>query len=312
MKQIRYRIEYGILVAMLAFLGLMTPEKSSGFAGKIGRKFGPKLSASKKALTHLKIALPGKTDAEYQTIITGMWDNLARVIAEYQHLEYFAPDVELAGIDHLKGALEKHGHVILFSGHIANWEMMAPCLLRYNMPVDLVYRAPNNPWSDKLLNRYRTLNGKLRTLPKSKTGTRHLVESLKQKRSIALLIDQKYNEGIEAPFFGKPAMTSTAFVVLAQKFDCGLVPFRVERMPEGHFRLSFYPPLAVVNDDNTPRAAADVIAEAHELLESWIKERPEQWLWQHRRWGNDPLQPKKKPNRKNSQPRTTEPAPPAA
>lgn len=312
MKQIRYRIEYGILLAMLGFLGLMTPEQSSNFAGKIGRKFGPKLKASKRALTHLKSTLPGKTDAEYQGIISGMWDNLARIIAEYPHLEYFAPDVELIGIDHLKSALEKHGHVILFSGHIANWEMMAPSLFRYQMPIDLVYRAPNNPWSDKILNHYRTLGGKLRTLPKSKTGTRHLVESLKEKRSIAILIDQKYNEGIEVPFFGKPAMTSTAFVTLAQKFGCGLVPFRVERMPEGHFRLSFFEPFKVMDSENQPRPAEDVIAEAHALLESWIKERPEQWLWQHRRWGNNAPKSGRMVNRKSSQPQPTEPLPPAA
>lgn len=284
MKKIRYFLEYVALTILMGVFHMMSPEQASAFAGKIGRGIGPRLAASRKAMANLKMALPGKSESEYQAIIAGMWDNMARVIAEYQSLETIAANAEVTGLEYLKDALEKHGQVIVFSGHIANWEIMAPALLRQGIATDLVYRAPNNPWSDKMLDRYRSLKGKLRTLPKSKRGTRRLVESLKEGRSVGILIDQKYNEGLEIPFFARPAMTSPAFVQLAQKYNCGLVPFRVERLDGTRFRLTLYPAMKIADDRGEPLPVEQVMMDAHHLLESWIRERPEQWLWLHRRW----------------------------
>jgi KDO2-lipid IV(A) lauroyltransferase len=283
-QEYRYRLEYALLVSFMGFLSLMAMEQASQLSGWLARKVGPRLGINRVALKNLKMALPGRTDKEYEDILTRMWDNLGRMIAEYTDLEYFVPDIELVGVENLKRALEANRQAIIFSGHIGNWEIMAPTLLSYGIPVDLVYRAPNNPWVDKLLNRYRSLEGKLRTMPKSIRGTRQLVESVKIGRSVGILIDQKYNEGLPMPFFGHPAMTSPAFVQLAQKFDCPLVPFRVERIEKTQFRLSFYPPLQLYNENDADRPVKDVIAEAHALLESWIAERPDQWLWMHRRW----------------------------
>jgi len=285
MKKIRYFFEYIALAVLMGFFRLLSPDRASAIAGKIGRTIGPRLAASRKAIANMKAALPGKTEDECKTVIAGMWDNMARVIAEYPNLEALSSKTEIAGLVYLKKALEENGQVIVFSGHLANWEIMAPCLLRQGIATDLVYRAPNNPWSDKMLDRYRSLRGKLRTLPKSKKGTRRLVESIKEGRSIGILIDQKYNEGLEIPFFGRPAMTSPAFVQLAQKFNCGLVPFRVERVQGTQFRLSFFPAMKIFDAQSAPLPVEQVMIEAHQLLESWIIERPEEWLWLHRRWG---------------------------
>jgi KDO2-lipid IV(A) lauroyltransferase len=285
-KQCLYVLEFIPLALLLSFFYLLPPEMASRIGGGLGRKFGPKFAKSRKAIAHLKMALPGRTDAEYKAIVAGMWDNLARIFAEYPSLSYFAPRVEMVGIEHLKGAFDEYGQVILFSGHIGNWEVMAPTLLEYGIELDLVYRAPNNPWADKVLDYFRSMNGKLVTIPKSKAGTRLLVERMRNNKSIGILIDQKYNEGIAAPFFGHPAMTSPAFVQLGQKFDCPVIPFRVERVEEINFRLSFFEPLRLFDEEGVSRPADALVAEAHALLEGWIRERPEQWLWLHRRWIN--------------------------
>lgn len=285
MKIIKHNFEYALLIMMIGVFAALDPKKSSDLAGKIGRAIGPKLGASKIAMSNLKMALPGKSDGAYKDIISGMWDNFARIISEYQYLETFPAHVEIAGIEHLKSSLESKGQVILFSGHLGNWEIMAATLMFFNVPVDLVYRAPNNPKADRLLNKYRSLHGKLFTIPKSRSGTRKLVERLNAGSSAGILIDQKYNEGIEAPFFGHSAMTSPAFIQLGQKNDIPVVPFRVERLDGIKFRLSFYPALTLKTATGENRPQLDVIADAHALLEQWIVERPEQWLWMHRRWG---------------------------
>lgn len=284
LKRIRYALEFiplGLLIGIFFALG---PDTASNFAGWLGRKFGPKFAKTRKAITHLKMALPGKTDDEYKKIAAGMWDNLARIFAEYPHLNHHAIRMEIIGIEHLKTAFDDYGQAILFSGHIGNWELMAPALLEYGIELDLVYRAPNNPYADRTLDYFRSMNGRLVTIPKSKAGTRLLVERLRENKSIGILIDQKYNEGIAAPFLGHPAMTSPAFIQLGQKFDCPVIPFRVERLENTRFRMSFYEPLRLFDAEGISRPAEELVAEAHTLLEAWIKERPEQWLWIHRRW----------------------------
>ena len=107
-----------------------------------------------------------------------------------------------------------------------------------------------------------------------------MVETLRDGGALGILIDQKYNEGLAIPFFGRPAMTSPAFVQMAQKTNCPLIPVRGERLPGAHFRVTIYPPLNI-----TEQGVEDAIAQAHMLLEEWISERPGQWLWLHRRWG---------------------------
>lgn len=279
MKKIRYAMEAVALYAAFALFSILGVEKASALGGWLGRTAGPRLAASRKALANLRGALPGKTDSEYAAIVAGMWDNLGRVIAEYPHLQTIARDrTEMAGMEHLPAA--KDSPCVFFSGHLANWEV-APgaASLKTGFHADLVYREPNNPYTARLLARCRGWGGHFTMLPKSRTGTRGMVDALQEGRPLMMLIDQKYNEGLAVPFMGRPAMTSDAFVRFARKFSCPLIPYRVERLGGPRFRVTFFPPMAA---DDGP--VETVIADAHALLENWIAERPEQWLWLHRRW----------------------------
>ena len=292
MKKIRYIIEAALLYMLFFFFRVMPLDAASACGGWLGRNIGPHLSASRKALKNLHAALPGKTDAEYTAIIEGMWDNLGRTIAEYPHLDKIGRNrticinreaLQKLSSDNLPG--------VLFTGHLANWEVSATGLLHQGgLPVDIVYRTPNNPWVAELLDRARSLNHRLPTIPKSRSSVRAMIQTMQQGRHIGMLIDQKYNEGIAVPFFGIPAMTSPAFVQLCQKFKCPLVPGRIERLNGARFRMTIYEPLKLFDDNGTPLPVEAVIAVAHAHLESWIREKPEQWLWLHRRWDPAALQ----------------------
>ena len=280
-KKLSYALEAaGLYLAFLVFYLLPAPV-ASNLGGLIGRNVGPRLATSRKALHNLRQSLPGKTDDEYAQIIRDMWDNLGRVIAEYPHLETIARKyTEMVGGEYFD-ELGPGAPCVLFSGHLSNWEMCSTiAYVHRKFAVELVYRAPNNPWVDHLLHKCRTLGRQLTAIPKSRTGVRNMVRALQEGNHLGILIDQKYNEGIAVPFFGRPAMTSPAFVQLAQKFDCPLFPARCERLGGCRFRLTIFPPMPV-----SGRAVEDVMAEAHSLLELWIKEHPGQWLWLHRRWG---------------------------
>jgi KDO2-lipid IV(A) lauroyltransferase len=147
-----------------------------------------------------------------------------------------------------------------------------------------VYRAPNNDYVDARLRKYRTQDGEMMTFPKSRQGMKGMVKALKDGEHLGLLFDQKYNEGVDAEFFGMKARTGTAFIELAQKFDCPLVPVRCIRDYGTDFTIEVCDPIQTQNRD-----VMDILEECHALLEQWILEYPEQWLWLHRRWREEDL-----------------------
>lgn len=288
MKKIRYAFEGLFFGLMLFIFSALSARKASQLGGWIGKTLGPRLAASRKAYRHLNHALPNLPKDQQDAIIAGMWENLGKVMAEYPHLDYIARNnVEIIGLDKLKALRDDGKAAIMFGSHIGNWEIASPAFYTQNLYVDLVYRAPNNPWADKMLDRMRSIKGRFKTYPKSTAGTRNLVKALKDNRHIGILIDQKYNEGLPADFFGTPAMTSPAFVQLAQKFNCPLVPIDIKRIGLNNFTITVNDEIPVFTQNGTKRPVEDVIAQAHKHLESLIEKNPSQWLWLHRRWGKN-------------------------
>jgi KDO2-lipid IV(A) lauroyltransferase len=99
-----------------------------------------------------------------------------------------------------------------------------------------------------------------------------------------MLADQKMNDGIPVPFFGRPAMTASALAVLALRFDCDVLPARVERLGGAHFRLTVFPPLPLPRSGDHHADVAALMAQVNQTLEEWIRDRPGEWFWLHRRW----------------------------
>jgi len=278
MKKLRYLFEALVVFLLFTVFRILSPHAASNLGGFIGRTLGPLLSASRKARRHIELSLH-TIPSDTNRIVTGMWENLGRVFAEYPHLHKLSVDhSSLAGLEYLKDMATNKAPAIFFSAHIANWEMSAPTLRKHHVDVDLIYRPPNNPYVENILQRCRSIEGSLQTYPKSSQGMRQVMSALKQGRRSGILIDQLYNLGVAADFFGRPAMTSTAFIQLAKKFKCPLIPVHVERLEGAQFRVIFHPPLDLTKDDDV------LLREAHDILEGWISARPEQWLWLHRRW----------------------------
>jgi KDO2-lipid IV(A) lauroyltransferase len=280
MKTTRYLFEAAVVYILMTIFKILPAERASALGGWIGRNVAYRFSVTRKAKRHIEKSL--HTNAiETDRIAKGMWDNLGRLFAEYPHLpELCLTRSELVGVENL-GDLPTTPNVpaIFFSGHLANWEIVAPCMRQQNIDGDLIYRPPNNAYVKKLLDQCRSMDGTLRTYPKSHQGMRQVARALKDGRRIGILIDQKYNTGVEVPFFGQPAMTSLAFIQLAKRFKCPLIPVQVERLDNtAKFRVTIHKPMDLSKDDNT------LITEAHDLLESWIKSTPEHWLWLHKRW----------------------------
>lgn len=272
--------EYAALRTTLGAFSLLGLDRASRVGGALFGAIGPRMGISRVARRNIERALPHYTPEQIDAVIAGMWNNLGRIVAEYPFLERIGRErVSITNPELLPQAVRDGGAAIFASGHIANWEIMPMRMLQENIFVNPVYRAPNNPYVDALLLKYRSAHGQLRSFGKSRKGLTQCLRAIQKNEAIGMLIDQKMNTGIEAKFFGHPAMTSTAFVELSRKTAVPLIPGRIVRNNGANFTITLYPPLVVEG-----RETRDVVADMHGYLEEWIKDKPEQWLWIHRRW----------------------------
>ncbi len=260
---------------------------SSATTGAMARWIGPRLGISRRARRNLRAAMPELSAAEIDRIVRGMWDNLGRVGAEYAHLRrirVFAPGgrVEVHGLEHLDRAIAAGRRVILFSGHIGNWEIAALAAAQYGIPIAQIYRAPNNPLVDRMVARLRGDRGEF--IAKGAVGSRRVVAALRAGAHLTLLVDQKLNDGIPVPFFGRDAMTAPALALLALRYECEILPVRVERLGGARFRLTVHPALPLPDSGDRAADVAALMRQVNTTLETWIRERPEQWFWLHNRW----------------------------
>lgn len=284
-KRLRYAAETAGVLAAYALFRVLPVDTASAVGGWLGRKVGPRLGLSRRARRNLALAMPELAPDTVERIVSEMWDNLGRFAGEMPHIANLdcseaGGRVEIIGLEHVRGAAAEAGGCIFFSGHIGNWELLPIAARRHGIDLDAVYRAANNPWIDRLVRNVRV--GRLH--PKGAKGARLAVAGLKARRPLALLVDQKMNDGIAIPFFGHPAMTAPAVVDLARKFKLPAYPARVERLDGAHFRITVFPPLRFEAGPDRHADLAEGMTRVNAILEGWIRARPGQWLWLHRRW----------------------------
>ena len=291
------RAEAGGAALFFAAMRALPIDAASALGGALARLIGPRLGISARARRNLAVALPELSAAEIERVIRGMWDNLGRVAAEYPHLRRVRVfprgvlqkrlgRVATGGIEHLDRAIAAGRPVIIFGGHLGNWEIAALAAGQYgqdrSIDVAQIYRAANNKLVDRMIARFRGDQSEF--IPKGAIASRRALAALRRGAHLTLLVDQKLNDGIAVPFFGRKAMTAPALALLALHFDSAVLPARVERLEGAHFRLTIHPPLAVPKSGERAADVAALMGAVNQTLESWIRERPEQWFWLHRRW----------------------------
>jgi Kdo2-lipid IVA lauroyltransferase/acyltransferase len=274
--------------ACFRLLQTLSIDTSSAVGGAIARTIGPWIGVSRRARKNLRMVFPEKSDAEIEVLVREMWDNLGRTAAEYPHLQtmlatYADGRIELRGMEHVERGLARGTSIIFFSGHFGNWEMPTVASRHKGVPLNLVYRPANNEAVEKIFQEGR--GGIAESLlPKGPEGARALLQCLRAHRHLGMLLDQKMSDGIEVPFFGRPAMTAGALASLAQKFDCSVIPVQIERRKGAHFRLTFHPALDIPDSGDRKADAIAVMTRVNQYFEAWIRQNPGQWLWLHRRW----------------------------
>ena len=288
-KRLRYFAEYLLVRALFGLFAALPLDRASGLGGWLGRRIGPRLKLNRRAAVHLAMAMPELDAAARARILGRMWDHLGRVFAEYPHLGEFEPYDD--GDDHLVvqnaeiiETLRDDGiGCIFFTGHIGNWELGLLGATRRGMTLGQLYRPANNARVDRLIMAARApVGGSYQ--PKSGRGLRSLMAMLKRGDHLAIMADQRYNEGIAVPFFGHDAMTAPTIAELALRYRVPVIPARIVRLHGAHFRLEFEEPLPLPDSGDKQADVLALMTTINARFEAWIREYPEQWLWVHRRW----------------------------
>jgi KDO2-lipid IV(A) lauroyltransferase len=283
MRDLAWRLEAAAVWLVYRLFRLLPVDTASAVGGWLGRAIGPHLPVSRRARDNLRRALP---ERDALPIICAMWEHLGRCAGEFPHADLFRDDprrLTIDGFEHLAALRDGRHPALLFSGHIGNWELSYALGERAGLRVNPVYRAPDNPHLRWLFeSRVRTSNIEL--IPKGAAGARQTIRLLSKGELVAMFVDQKMNDGIAVPFFGRPAMTAPALATLALKYRRPVIPFRVVRLKGAYFRAEVLPPLRFADSGDRAEDIRRAMTEVNLLLEGWIRQYPEQWLWLHRRW----------------------------
>ncbi len=276
---------------VVTFLFRLLPvDWASGMGGALLRWLGPLSRAHRTAEDNLRIAFPEKDAAWRARILKAQWENVGRAFAEFPLMDRIRPStgrVELVNGERLAEIAANMEPVVFVSGHISNWEVMPAAIVDSGVVCQMTYRAANNPYVDERIKKSRFRYGVRLFAPKGGDGARELLEALGKGESVALMNDQKFNNGVAAPFFGAPAHTAPGPSRLALRFGTVLQPMSVQRIKGARFRAVVHEPIVL---EKTGDRTADIeagVRKVNAFMEDRVRERPEEWFWVHRRWANE-------------------------
>ncbi|NNM73114.1 lipid A biosynthesis lauroyl acyltransferase [Enterovirga aerilata] len=283
----------GAVRSLFAFARLIGPDRSSDLGAWLVRTVGPLLPQHRIALANLRAVYPEKSEAERRAIARSAWANLGRTGAEYAHLDRlfdYDPEastpgrVDVVGIEHFLKLRDDGLPGIVFSAHLGNWELPAICAARFGLDATAVFRPPNDPAAARLV--YEVRSGTMGGLTASSGGGAAfaIAAVLERGGHLGQLIDQHFTRGVVTSFMGRPALTNPLLAKLARHHDCPVHGVRVIRLQGHRFRIELTPPLDLPRDAEGRIDVAGATQAMTAVVERWVRETPEQWLWMHRRW----------------------------
>jgi KDO2-lipid IV(A) lauroyltransferase len=283
-----------LTVGALRFVRRFDPKKTSNFGARAARKIGPWLREHRIGRQNLALAFPEKSAEEIDALLLKVWENLGRFGGEFAHLDRVwdydlahpersrieLPDATIAIFEKLmndgKGAL-------VFSAHLANWELPALAAPAYGLESAVLFRRPNVAAIDTAVQDIRAVNmGEM--ISTGIDAPVRLAKALQRGMHVGMLVDQYYTKGVDVTFFGRTTRANPLLARLAQKVDCPIYGVRIVRLPGDRFRADVTDEIAPVRDANGVIDVQGTTQKITTIIEGWIREHPEQWLWLHRRW----------------------------
>jgi len=297
-KRIMDKTLGALTVGLLWILRRIDRKRMANIVGWQLRKVGPWFPEHRIGRANLAAAFPDKSPAEIEKILSGVWDNLGRVAAEFAHIDrmtIYDPDkAQQSGdldvvydqtTDERFKQLRLGGKpTLIFAAHLANWELPARTPQAFGFVASILYRRPNiGAAGDAIIAMRERCMGNM--VAAGLGAPLKLGRALERGEHVAILVDQHTTQGVDVVFFGRWAKANPLVAQLSRLTGAPIHGVRVIRLPDGnHFRGELTEEIPPVRDadgridiQGTTQAIANVV-------EGWVREHPEQWLWLHRRW----------------------------
>ena len=284
----------GWYVRVLIFwVRLIGRRRASAFAGWFTCLVAPLIRENRLGAANLAAAFPEKSEDERSRILRGVWDNLARTAVEYAFLDEILADLRVhrldggpltaAGLENFLSIREDGKPALIFSAHLANWELPATIAKRFWLNLRIMFNVPKNSIiAEDLIKARGEMMGEL--VPTRFGSAFEIAETVANGGHVGLLVDQRRPGSPPLRFFGRPALTSTFLATLARQYDCPVYGVRAIRLPGDRFHVELTSPIDLPRDADGLINVMAATQKINDIIESWIREHPEQWLWLHDRW----------------------------
>jgi len=283
-----------VTIGLLRITRFFDPIKTANLFGRFTRLIGPMIREQRIGRANLTAAFPEKSPEEIETILAGVWDNLGRLGAEFAHLDHIwehdpaFPEksrIEIPPRTHeLFAQLRLDGKpALIFFCHLGNWELAAVAAVAHGLDAAILFRRPNSASANRIIEELRAV--KMGTLiPAGRDAPLKMAEALRNGQHVAIQVDQWFTNGVEVTFFGRKTKANPTLARLLRQIECPIHGVRIIRLPNHRFRAELSDEVEPVRDASGQIDVQGTMQAITSVVEGWIREYPDQWLWLHRRW----------------------------
>jgi KDO2-lipid IV(A) lauroyltransferase len=284
-----------LTLAILRTIRLTDRRRTADFWGWFMRKLGPWLPEHRIGRANLVAAFPDKLAPEIEEILAGVWDNLGRYAVEFAQIDRLSntdpstPDDDIVAdpaTSERFHALRHDGKpALIFAAHLANWELPALVAARHGLDTAVLFRPPNiRAVSDAVLKIRAGCMGTM--VATGLDAPVRLGRMLEAGWHVAMLADQHFVKGVDVTFFGRRCKANPLIAQLARHVECPIHGTRSLRRSDdrNRFFIEMTDPIAPARDAQGRIDIAGTMQVITTVIEGWVREHPEQWLWLHRRW----------------------------
>lgn len=291
----RYRMQTALIMPIVWLLNTLPVEAASNLGGWIGRRLIPRVADIADIKRTMRVPFPAIADAEADTHIRDLGENIGRVLGEALHLEAFTGRdnrrLTLDGVEHVEAARAQGRGILFVGGHFANWELFEVALANLGLDGAKVLQHPHNPFVLELVAHHRYAHGLDEQIASGESVFVRVRDTLRAGRIVQMLADQRPHQGVRAPFFGVETTTNVVPARAARETGAPVVLMSMQRLGPARFAITFRPPRNFGPGDDEAAIAAWI----NGFFEGEIAASPGHWLWGHPRWGdalrNEPTQP---------------------
>ena len=290
MKIIRYFLEFILVIFFFLVFKIIGLKLSSDLGEIIGKYFGPLFRKKTIAKKNILIAFPNFNEKSINEMIDRMWKNIGRIFGEYIHINKFSiidnskKKIVFTNRDDAEILKKNNKPMVFFSGHFANFELMAKCLQELGFDIGAIYRPLNNIFLNPIMEFIRKKYICPIQIEKGSNGTKKLIKHISNNNPLALMVDQRLSSSIRVPFFDQPATTTITPAQLAIKYDALLVPVFLKRLEKTNFEFFIEEPLITNRTNDYDKDIFNITQIMNIKIEEFIKRDPAHWLWSHDRW----------------------------